>query len=378
MGYTPLRLHAAGNLRRPDGRPCRSAARVAAARVAAARLAAARSRRVIWRGDRAERDARATQKPPARLSASPVAAVTCDSEGLELCTPPARFEQSEEGTVSRKQVCEQITAAVRPSLSRGEVVRTCGPVLATESRGRVPLLFRTRSPHYLVVTNQRLILFRAPRHRRRISFDDVVFAKRYATIVLEKTRHFTPILQLRLRNIGDRRFVLEFAPRDRRVGRELENALGGKAVAREFRRLETRGTVAHELRPLADEIAQRLPAVAPWTARPPFDAALQSLAWIEAQIVVLRGWVDQHGLLDAHGQTRPAATLLQRLESQASTLRAELGLTPQALARLLGSLATVATAGSDNGGLSALKAEGQRIVATRQETLGRVGTPAAS
>src|SRR5262245_13572877 len=32
MRYTPLRLHAAGNLRRPDGRPCRSAGRVAAAR----------------------------------------------------------------------------------------------------------------------------------------------------------------------------------------------------------------------------------------------------------------------------------------------------------------------------------------------------------
>jgi hypothetical protein len=271
--------------------------------------------------------------------------------------------------VSRKQVCAQITAAVQSSLSRGEVIRSCGPVLATESRGRVPLLFRSRSPHYLVVTNQRLILVRAPGRRRRISPDDVVFAKRYATLVLEKTRHFMPVLQLRIRNIGDRRFVLEFAPRDRRVGRELETALGGVAVAREFRRLERRG-VAHELRPLAEKFAQRLPEVAPWTARPPFDAALQSLAWIEAQIVFLRRWVDEHGVLDANGQVQPATTLLQRLERQASTLRAELGLTPQALARLLGSLATVATAGSDNGGLTALKQEGQRIVATRPETLG--------
>ena len=276
--------------------------------------------------------------------------------------------------MSRKQVCEQITAAMQSSLSRGEVVRSCGPVLATEFRGRMPLLFRSRSPHYLVVTSQRLILVRAPRRRHQMSADDVVFAKRYATLVLEKTRHFTPILQLRIRNICNRRFVLEFGPRDRRVGRELESALGGTAVAREFRRLENRGTVAHELRPLAENIARRLPEVAPWTARPPFDAALQSLAWIEAQIVFLRGRVDEYGMLDSRGQSQPATTLLQRLERQASTLRAELGLTPQALARLLGSLATVATAGSDKGGLAALKEEGQRIVATRQSTLASAHT----
>ena len=271
--------------------------------------------------------------------------------------------------MSRKEVCEQITAAVESSLSRGEVVRSCGPVLATESRGRAPLLFRPRSPHYLVVTNQRLVLVRAPRRRARVRAEDVVFAKRYASLVLEKTRHFTPMLQLRIRNVYDRKFVLEFRPRDRRVGRELETALGGRAVAREFRRLETRRTATHQLRPVAEEIARRMPEVAPWTARPPFDAALQSLAWIEAQIVVLRGWVDAHGLLDPRGQVQPAATLLHRLERQALTLRAELGLTPQALARLLGSLATVATAGSDNGGLTALKKEGQRIVATRRTTL---------
>jgi hypothetical protein len=272
--------------------------------------------------------------------------------------------------MGRKQVCEQIIAATKSSLCRGEFVQCCGPVLATDSGGRVPLLFRPRSLHYLAVTDQRLILFRAPHGRRPITADYIVIAKRHNTLTLEKTRHITPTLQLRIRASGDRKFVLEFPPRDRKVGLQLEAALGGIVSARELRRIETRGTFARKVRPLAEEIARMLPEVAPWTARPAFEDALRSLAWAEAQVVLLRGWIDEHGILGADGQAQPAVRLLQRLETQASTLRAELGLTPQALARLLGSLATVATAGDDNPGLAALKAEGQRIVAARQATLG--------
>ena len=272
--------------------------------------------------------------------------------------------------MGRKQVYEQIIAATKSSLCRGEFVQCCGPVLATDSGGRVPLLFRSRSLHYLAVTDQRLILFRAPDGRRPITTDNIVIAKRHNTLTLEKTRHITPTLQLRIRASGDRKFVLEFPPRDRKVGLQLEAALGGIVSARELRRIETRGTFARKVRPLAEQIARMLPEVAPWTARPAFEDALRSLAWAEAQVVLLRGWIDEHGILGADGQAQPAVRLLQRLETQASTLRAELGLTPQALARLLGSLATVATAGDDNAGLAALKAEGQRIVAARQATLG--------
>jgi hypothetical protein len=275
--------------------------------------------------------------------------------------------------VGRRRVCEQIIAATEPSLARGEFVRSCGPVLATESGGRVPLLLRSRSVHYLAVTDQRLILFRPPEGRRPITTDDIVIAKRHATLTLEKTRHLMPTMQLRIRGIADRKLVLEFPPRDRKVGREVEAALGGTVAARELRRIETRGAFAHRVRPLADEIARRLPEVAPWTARPVFDGALRSLAWVEAQVVLLRGWIDERGILGADGKPQPAATLLQRLETQASTLRAELGLTPQALAKLLGSLARVATASGDDDGLAALKAEGQRIVAARQATRGLAG-----
>jgi hypothetical protein len=274
--------------------------------------------------------------------------------------------------VGRKHDREQIIAATKPSLASGENIRSCTAVWAAECGGRIPLLFRARSPHYLALTDQRLILFRAPRRRPPTS-DDLLIAKRHASFTLVKMRRYTPLMQVRIRDTAEREIALEFDPRDRKVGRQLAAALGGTAPARELRRIERRGTFARRIRPIADEITRMLPEVAPWTGRPPFDGALRSLSWVEAQVVLLRGWIDEHGVLDDDGQPRAAAQLLQRLENQASTLRAELGLTPQALARLLSSLATVATAGGDDRGLHALKAEGQRIVAARQASLGRAG-----
>jgi hypothetical protein len=270
--------------------------------------------------------------------------------------------------MDRKQVCEQIIGATKSSLCHGEFVQCCGQVLATDGHGRVPLLFRSRSLHHVAVTNQRLILFRTPEGRRPLTADHIVLAKRHHALALEKTRHITPTLQLRIRASGDQKFVLEFPPRERKVGLQLEAALGEIVSVKELRRIK-KGTYARKVRPLAEEIARMVSEIAPWTARPAFEDAVRSLAWTEAQVVLLRGWIDEHGVLDPDGQPQPAVRLLQRLESQASTLRAELGLTPQALARLLGSLATVATAGDDNAGLAALKAEGQRIVAARQAAL---------
>lgn len=120
------------------------------------------------------------------------------------------------------------------------------------------------------------------------------------------------------------------------------------------------------VQPIADAIAQRLPEVAPWTARPAFDGARASLAWVEAQITLIRSHLDQVGLLDSDGKPRPACDRLDRLEARAGSLRSELGLTPMSLAKLLASLATVAVAGRDEDGLAALKAEGAEIVAARE------------
>jgi hypothetical protein len=129
--------------------------------------------------------------------------------------------------VGRKRVREQIVAATEPSLGGGEHIRSCSEVWATECGGRMPLLFRGRSRHYLALTDHRLILFRAPRRRRPLTSEELLIAKRHSSFTLEKMRRFSPLLQVRIRDAGDREIALEFRPRDRNVGRDLATALGG-------------------------------------------------------------------------------------------------------------------------------------------------------
>jgi hypothetical protein len=93
------------------------------------------------------------------------------------------------------------------------------------------------------------------------------------------------------------------------------------------------------------------------------------LAWVEAQLVLLRAFVDEHGILDADGEPAVAVSYMARLEGRAQSLRAELGLTPQALAKLLSSLVSVAVAGGDEAGLDASKAEGVAILDARRQAL---------
>lgn len=119
--------------------------------------------------------------------------------------------------------------------------------------------------------------------------------------------------------------------------------------------------------PLAAAAVERLRAVAPWAAdRPAFLGSVESLAWCEAQLELVRAYLDDVGLLDGDGQPRAVCNLLDRLEGRAARLRDALGLSPMALAKLLGTLATVAVAGHDDDGLAHLKAEGRRIIEARR------------
>lgn len=120
--------------------------------------------------------------------------------------------------------------------------------------------------------------------------------------------------------------------------------------------------------PLADRLAEELVEEAPWLARPTFASAVAAWARVEAQLQLVMGWLDEHGLLDEDGKPRPATNLLDRLEGRAASLRQDLGRTPQALAKLL---SVVAQTGHDPGGLDALREEGRRILRARApEALG--------
>lgn len=128
--------------------------------------------------------------------------------------------------MSRKRVRQQIIAATLPSLAAGEFIRSCSAVWATECGGRVPLALRGRSLHYVAITDRRLILFRRPRRRRPLRPENMLIAKRHPSFTLEKTKRFSPLLQLRVRDAGGRQIALEFRPRDRRIGQELVWLLG--------------------------------------------------------------------------------------------------------------------------------------------------------
>lgn len=119
--------------------------------------------------------------------------------------------------------------------------------------------------------------------------------------------------------------------------------------------------------PIADKLAAQLERVAPWATAAAFHGATASWAWAEAQAVLLRAYVDEHGHLDDDGHPRPAVGLLERVEAKLVKLRDALGLTPASLGRLMASAATVANSTGDQGALDALRAEGRRLLAATAE-----------
>jgi hypothetical protein len=121
--------------------------------------------------------------------------------------------------------------------------------------------------------------------------------------------------------------------------------------------------------PVAAELEEGLHATAPWTTGSAFTAARSSWSWTEAQCVLLRAWLDEVGLLDPETfEPRPASVLLNRLETRAMKLRAQLGLDPLSLTKLLAGLSSVNPAAAA-GGLDALVAAGAQIRARADEAL---------
>ena len=114
------------------------------------------------------------------------------------------------------------------------------------------------------------------------------------------------------------------------------------------------------LGPVADRLAEGLGEVAPWTVAGAFVGSVASWAHAEAQVYLLRQYVDERGVLDEDGQPRPAAGMLERVELRLVGLRDRLGLTPLALGRLL---ATLSQVDGDRGeqGLEALRRAGAEL-----------------
>ena len=84
-------------------------------------------------------------------------------------------------------------------------------------------------------------------------------------------------------------------------------------------------------------------------------------AWsrVEAQVQLLMAYLIEHELLDENGSPRAASHLLTKLEAQAQSLRAELGLSPLALSRLI---AVAERRGTEHHSHEELDAEIKRMV----------------
>ncbi len=129
--------------------------------------------------------------------------------------------------MTRSSAREGIVARASSTLGGDERIVGAARVWATDTRTRVPLLFRQRHRYDLVVTDQRLILlarprrFRAPWRRVRGQPDAPVVAKRHAAFTILHVRRNAPLAQLRLGSDDGGALVLEFHQTDRGVARDL-------------------------------------------------------------------------------------------------------------------------------------------------------------
>jgi len=135
-------------------------------------------------------------------------------------------------------------------------------------------------------------------------------------------------------------------------------------------------TSARVVGPLADRIATEIISAAPWLDSPAQLATVRAAAWAEAQLLVLRAYIDEKGLLTDKGAPQPATDYLERVESKAARLRERCGLDVTAWAKLLATLTASAGPGEADQ-LEAVRAEGRRIVAARTAQLARPDESAA-
>jgi hypothetical protein len=130
-------------------------------------------------------------------------------------------------------------------------------------------------------------------------------------------------------------------------------------------------TSKRKVAPIAAEIQATILQEAPWCNQEAFAGSVRSLAWTEAQIILVSRYLNANGLLRPAGvdelepQPRAAVTLLRDLENRALKLRNALGLTPIAMSKMLLTLRGVVDEADD--GLAALKAQGRAMLAARED-----------
>ena len=113
-------------------------------------------------------------------------------------------------------------ALVAPQLgATEELLGTC--TVWAASLTRVPLILRGRHRYPMALTDARVLLFERPTRRKQQN--EPLLALRFPRLELLRSRRRIFLYQLILAAEPDRRFVIEFHRRDRRLARELEEQL---------------------------------------------------------------------------------------------------------------------------------------------------------
>jgi hypothetical protein len=125
----------------------------------------------------------------------------------------------------------KVEEAARWRLAIGESLVDGGFCWIAFPRPQVSLLFIARRPHLVGFSDRRLMIWARPHEVRPAEDQDLVLDAPFGDVTLEEVRTFTPMLQLRLATASGRKLVLEFRPRDRKLGHRIAEVLGGPAGA---------------------------------------------------------------------------------------------------------------------------------------------------
>lgn len=119
----------------------------------------------------------------------------------------------------------RVEDAARWRLAIGEPLLAGGFTWIAFPRPQIQLLFVARRAHLIALTDRRIMIWARPHEVRPADDTDLVLDAPFGEVVLEGVRSSTPMLQVRIRTSSGRRLVLEFRPRDRKLGHRIATAL---------------------------------------------------------------------------------------------------------------------------------------------------------
>jgi hypothetical protein len=121
---------------------------------------------------------------------------------------------------------DRVEEAARWRLDIGEPLLAGGFAWIAFPRPQVSTAFLARKAHLVGITDRRFLIWSRPHEVRPAEDKDLLLDSPLADVTVDGVRAFSPMLQVRLTTEAGRKLVLEFRPRDRRLGHRIAESLG--------------------------------------------------------------------------------------------------------------------------------------------------------